>query len=179
LGGGRGAKARPGTLNCGSASIGTANQLDAERSGIGALHVRFKGAPENLTELLAGRLDFFCPADICLPHIQDGRLVALAMGSSKRSTVLSNLQTTVELVVPDPNYDFWVGMFMPTATPRDIVDKLDHETAKANPEVKESLGKPGAEQNLMDPLVFDSEIKKEIATNAALVKAAGIPIRSR
>jgi tripartite-type tricarboxylate transporter receptor subunit TctC len=141
--------------------------------------VRFKGTPENLTELLAGRLDFFCPADICLPLIQDGRLVALAMGSSKRSTVLSNLQTTVELAVPDPSYDFWVSMFMPTATPRDIVDNPDRETAKANPAVKESLGKPGAEQNLMDPRVFDSEIRKEIATNAALVKAAGVPIRSQ
>jgi tripartite-type tricarboxylate transporter receptor subunit TctC len=169
------AKARPGTLN----------QLNAERFRIGAdidaVHVPFKGTPENLTELLAGRLDyFFCPVNICLPLINDGRLVALAMGSSKRSAVLPNLPTTVELGVPDSNYDFWVGMFMPAATPRDIVDKLHRETAKAlaNPAVKESLGKLGAEQNLMDPRAFDSEIRKEIAANAALVKAAGIPISS-
>src|SRR5258707_8634015 len=87
------AKARPGTLNYGSAGIGTANQLNAERFRIGAdidaVHVPFKGTPENLTELLAGRLDyFFCPVNICLPLINDGRLVALAMGSSKRSAVL-------------------------------------------------------------------------------------------
>ena len=82
--------------------------------------------------------------------------------------------------MPDSNYDFWVGMFMPAATPRDIVDKLHRETAKAlaNPAVKESLGKLGAEQNLMDPHAFDSEISKEIAANAALVRAAGIPISS-
>lgn len=179
------AKARPGTLNYGSAGIGTANQLNAERFRIGAdidaVHVPFKGTPENLTELLAGRLDyFFCPVNICLPLINDGRLVALAMGSSRRSAVLPNLPTTVELGVPDSNYDFWVGMFMPAATPRDIVDKLHRETGKAlaNPAVKESLGKLGAEQNLMDPRAFDSEIRKEIAANAALVKAAGIPISS-
>jgi tripartite-type tricarboxylate transporter receptor subunit TctC len=179
------AKARPGTLNYGSAGIGTANQLNAERFRIGAdidaVHVPFKGTPENLTELLAGRLDyFFCPVNICLPLINDGRLVALAMGSSRRSAVLPNLPTTVELGVPDSNYDFWVGMFMPATTPRDIVDKLHRETAKAlaNPAVKGSLGKLGAEQNLMDPSAFDSEIRKEIAANAALVKAAGIPISS-
>lgn len=179
------AKARPGTLNYGSAGVGTANQLNAERfrigAGIDAVHVPFKGTPEVLTELLAGRLDyFFCPVNICLPLIVDGRLVAIAMGSTRRSAVLPDLPTTVELGVPDSNYDFWVGMFVPAATPRDIVDKLHRETAKAlaNPAVKESLGKLGAEQNLMEPRAFDSEISKEIAANAALVKAAGIPISS-
>ncbi|MFO1083191.1 MAG: tripartite tricarboxylate transporter substrate binding protein [Reyranellaceae bacterium] len=176
------AKAKPGSLNYGSAGIGTANQLNAERfrigAGIDAVHVPFKGTPENLTELMAGRLDyFFCPVTICLPLIKDGRLVALAMGSSRRSAVLPDLPTTVELGVPDSNYDFWVGMFVPAGTPRDIVDKLHRETAKAlaNPAVKESLAKLGAEQNLMDPATFDAEIRKEIASNAALVKAAGIP----
>ena len=177
------AKARPGTLNYGSAGVGTANQLNAERfrigAGIDAVHVPFKGTPEVVTELLAGRLDyFFCPVNICLPLINDGRLVALAMGSSRRSAVLPDLPTTVELGVPDSNYDFWVGMFVPAATPRDIVDKLHRETVKAlaNPAVKESLGKLGAEQNVMEPRAFDSEISKEIAANASLVKAAGIPI---
>lgn len=177
------AKARPGTLNYGSAGVGTANQLNAERFRIGAdidaVHVPFKGTPEVLTELLAGRLDyFFCPVNICLPLINDGRLVALAMGSTRRSAVLPDLPTTVELGVPDSNYDFWVGMFVPVATPRDVVDRLHRETVKAlaNQAVKESLGKLGAEQNLMEPRAFDSEIGKEIAANATLVKAAGIPI---
>lgn len=179
------AKARPGTLNYGSAGVGTANQLNAERFRIGAdidaVHVPFKGTPEVLNELLAGRLDyFFCPVNICLPLINDGRLVALAMGSTRRSAVLPDLPTTVELGVPDSNYDFWVGMFVPAATPRDIVDRLHRETAKAlaNPAVKESLGKLGAEQNLLEPRAFDAEIAREIAANAALVKAAGIPISS-
>jgi len=145
------------------------------------LIARAKARPEVLTELLAGRLDyFFCPVNICLPLINDGRLVALAMGSSRRSAVLPDLPTTVELGVPDSNYDFWVGLFVPAATPRDIVDKLHRETvtALANPAVKESLGKLGAEQNVLEPRAFDSEISKEIAANAALVKAAGIPIGS-
>jgi tripartite-type tricarboxylate transporter receptor subunit TctC len=66
------------------------------------------------------------------------------------------------------------------ATPRDIVDRLFRETARAleEPAVKESLAGFGAEQNLLEPRAFDREIRKEIAANAALVKAAGIPISS-
>jgi tripartite-type tricarboxylate transporter receptor subunit TctC len=179
------AKARPGVLNYGSAGIGTANQLNAERfrvgAGIDAVHVPFKGTPEVVTELLAGRIDyFFCPINVCLPLINQKRVLALGMGSSRRSAALPDLPTTVELGVPESDYNFWVGMFIPAETPRDIVDKVFRETARAlqEPAVKESLAGLGAEQNLLEPRVFDREIAKEIAANAALVKAAGIPISS-
>ncbi|MEI6204221.1 MAG: tripartite tricarboxylate transporter substrate-binding protein, partial [Enhydrobacter sp.] len=86
--------------------------------------------------------------------------------------------TTMELGVPESNYDFWVGMFAPSGTPREIVDKLYAETVKAfaNPKVKESFVQLGAEPDLLEPKAFDERIRKEIATNAALVKASGIPI---
>jgi tripartite-type tricarboxylate transporter receptor subunit TctC len=179
------AKARPGTLNYGSAGVGTANQLNAERfrigAGIDAVHVPFKGTPEVMNELLAGRIDyFFCPINVCLPLIEAKRVVPLAMGSSRRSAALPELPTTLELGVPDSDYNFWVGLFVPAETPRDIVGRLYRETARAlqDPAVKESLAGLGAEQNLMEPKAFDAEIRKEIAANAALVKAAGIPISS-
>jgi len=179
------AKAKPGALNYGSAGIGTANQLNAERfrvgAGIDAVHVPFKGTPEVVTELLAGRIDyFFCPINVCPPLINQKRLLALGMGSGRRSAALPDLPTTVELGVPESDYNFWVGMFVPAETPREVVDKLYRETARAlaNPAVKESLTNLGAEQNLMEPRAFDGEIRKEIAVNAALVKAAGIPISS-
>jgi len=179
------AKARPGTLNYGSAGVGTANQLNAERfrigAGIDAVHVPFKGTPEVINELLAGRIDyFFCPINVCLPLIAAKRVVALAMGSSRRSAALPELPTTLELGVPDSDYNFWVGLFVPAETPRDIVGRLYRETARAlqDPAVKDSLAGLGAEQNLMEPKAFDAEIRKEIEANAALVKAAGIPISS-
>ena len=129
------AKARPGALNYGSAGIGTANQLNAERfrvgAGIDAVHVPFKGTPEVLTEVLAGRVDyFFCPINVCLPLINEKRVLALAMGSSRRSAALPDLPTTLELGVPNSDYNFWVGMFVPAETPRAIVDKLYAETAR-------------------------------------------------
>jgi len=177
------ARAKPGALNYGSAGIGTANQLNAERfragAGSDAVHVPFKGTPEVVTELMAGRIDyFFCPINVCLPLINEKRVIALGMGSSRRSAALPDLPTTLELGVPESDYNFWVGMFVPAETPRDIVDKLYRETTRAltSPELRASLAQLGAEPNLMEPRTFDAEIKKEIATNAALVKAAGIPI---
>ena len=180
------AKARPGALNYGSAGLGTANQLNAERfrvgAGIDAVHVPFKGTPEVVSEVLAGRIDyFFCPVNVCVPLINDKRLLALGMGSSRRSVALPDLPTTVELGVPESDYNFWVGMFLPAETPREIVDRLYRETARAlaTPAVKESLSRLGAEQNLMESRAFDAEIRREISANAALVKASGIPISSQ
>ena len=179
------AKAKPGVLNYASAGVGTANQFNAERfrvgAGIDAVHVPFKGTPEALTEVMAGRVDYyFCPVNVCLPMINEKRVLALGMGSSRRAAALPDLPTTVELGVPDSDYDFWVGMFVPAETPREIVDRLYVETRKAfaNPKVMESFAQLGAEADLMEPKAFDARIKKEIAINAALVKASGIPISS-
>src|SRR5258707_982012 len=177
------AKAKPGVFNYASAGVGTANQLNAERfrvgAGIDAVHVPFKGTPEALTEVMSGRVDYyFCPVNVCLPMINEKRVLALGMGSSRRAAALPDLPTTLELGVPESDYNFWVGMFVPAETPREIVDRLFRETAKAlqTPAVRQSLAGLGAEQNLLEPRVFDGEIRKEIAANAALVKAAGIPI---
>jgi tripartite-type tricarboxylate transporter receptor subunit TctC len=180
----RAAKAKPGAMNYASAGVGTATQLNAERfrlgAGIEVVHVPFRGTPEALTEIITGRVDFyFCPVNAVLPMISEKQVQALAMGSSKRSAALPDLQTTLEAGVPNSDYNFWVGMFVPSKTPREIVNRLHQETAKAleNKEVRESMAKLGAESMLMRPDEFDAYIRKEITTNAALVKAAGIPIQ--
>jgi tripartite-type tricarboxylate transporter receptor subunit TctC len=177
------AKARPGTLNYGSAGVGTANQLNAERfrigAGIDAVHVPFKGTPEALTEVMAGRVDYyFCPVNVCVPMIREKRLLALGMGSSKRSAALPELPTTLELGVPNSDYNFWVGLFMPSGTPREILDKLYRETARAieSPELRQGMAQLGAEASLVEPDAYNRQLRKEIADNAVLVKAAGIPI---
>jgi len=177
------AKAKPGTLNYGSAGVGTANQLNAERfrigAGIDAVHVPFKGTPEALTEVLAGRVDYyFCPVNVCVPMIREKRLLALGMGSSRRSAALPDLPTTLELGVPNSDYNFWVGLFLPSGTPREIVQKLYTETARAieSPELRAGMSQLGAEASLVEPDAYNLQLKKDIADNAALVKAAGIPI---
>jgi len=175
------AKAKPGTLTYASAGAGSATQLNAERFRLGAgfegVHVPFKGTPEALTEILTGRVDYyFCPVISVLQFIKEGKLLALAAGSSKRSSALPDVPTTLEAGVPNSDYNFYVGMMLPSKTPRAVVDTLYQNVAKAlqAPDTKERLGKLGAEPMLMTPAEFDAHIRKEIASNAALVKAAGV-----
>jgi len=174
-------KAKPGAFTYASAGVGTATQLNAERfrlgAGVDAVHVPFKGTPEALTEIIAGRVDYyFCPVNAVLPLIADGKLLALAMGSSKRSAALPQVPTTVEEGVANSDYNFWVGMFVPSKTPREVVTRMQQEAAKAldAPQVVDSMKSLGAEKMLMKPDEFDAYIRAQIKTDAALVKAAGI-----
>lgn len=178
------AKARPGQLNYASAGMGSATQLNAERfrlgAGLDAVHVPFKGTPEAITELIAGRVDYyFCPVVNALPLVKEGKLLALAVGSTQRSSALPDLPTTVEAGVANSDYNFWVGMFVPAKTPRDIVAKLHAQTVKAlqSPETRARYARLGAETQIFTPEKFDAYIRAEIAANAALVKAAGIKVR--
>jgi tripartite-type tricarboxylate transporter receptor subunit TctC len=177
------AKAKPGSITYASAGAGSATQLNAERFRLGAgfegVHVPFKGTPEALTDVVSGRVDiYFCPVIAVHQFLKEGRLVALAVGSTKRSTALPDLPTTLEAGIPNSDYNFWVGMAVPSKTPRAIVTKLHQNTEKAirSPELNERMAKLGAEQWLMTPQEFDAYIRKEIAANAALVKAAGITV---
>jgi tripartite-type tricarboxylate transporter receptor subunit TctC len=177
------AKARPGALNYASAGAGSATQLNAERfklgAGFDAVHIPFKGTPEALTEVLTGRVDYyFCPVISVLQFIKDGKLLALAAGSTKRSSALPDVPTTLEAGIPNSDYNFWVGMVVPSKTPRDIVNKLHRQTLNAlqAPDLRERMAKLGAEPMIMTPGEFDAYIRKEIGSNAALVKAAGIKV---
>ena len=131
----------------------------------------------DLTEIITGRVDYyFCPVVSVLPLLKDGKIVALAVGSTRRSSALPDLPTTLEAGVPNSDYNFWVGMFAPAKTPRPVVDRLYRETAKALqlPEVREKMARLGAEPMDFTPERFNAYIRDEIAANAALVKAAGI-----
>ena len=177
------AKAKPGTLTYASAGAGSATQLNAERFRLGAgfegVHVPFKGTPEALTEVITGRVDiYFCPVISVLQFLKEGRVLGLAVGSTRRSSVLPDLPTTLEAGIPNSDYNFWVGMAVPAKIPRSIVAKLHQNTMKAlqAPDLTERMAKLGAEQMLMTPQQFDAYIKNEIGINAALVKAAGITV---
>jgi tripartite-type tricarboxylate transporter receptor subunit TctC len=175
------ANARPGALNFASVGEGSASHLSAERfrlsAGLQAVHVPFKGGPEAMTEVMAGRIDFFFVAlGAALPQVQDGRLTALAVNSTKRSRALPAVPTTQETGFNDAEYPTWFGLFLPAKTPRDIVDKLHRETLKAlqEPKVRDKLATLGVEPMLITSSDFAAHIEKEIAVNAALVKAIGL-----
>lgn len=173
------AHAKPGSINFGSAAAST--QLNAERfrrsARMDAVHIPFKGAPEALTEVVAGRLDFyFSPIAPALPLLREGKVTALAVGSSKRASILPDLPTTLEAGFPDSDYNFWVGLFVPARTPGALIEGLHHATAAAlqSPEVRERLPKLGAEPMAMTPVELDALVREELRSNAVLVKAAGM-----
>ena len=173
--------AKSGSLSYASAGVGSATHWAAERlrvsAGFQAVHVPFRGGPEALTEVMTGRVDFTCMGmSASLPFIRDGKLVPLAVSSAKRSSALPAIPTTLESGLADSDYNYWMGMFVPAKTPREIVDRLYQETQKALrlPAVVEKFGPQGIEPMPMTPAEFDALIKKEIAINVALVKAAGL-----
>jgi tripartite-type tricarboxylate transporter receptor subunit TctC len=170
-----------GQMTFASAGVGSATHWAAERfilsAGIKATHVPFRGGPEALTEVMTGRIDFCCigmPAT--LPLVRDGRLLALAVSTPKRSTALPDVPTVLEAGFKDADYTFWNGMFVPAKTPRSIVDHLHEETMKALalPEVQAKLKPQGVEPLPRKPDEIDAMIVREIASNVALAKAAGL-----
>jgi len=178
------ARAKPGSMNFASAGQGSATHLNAEKfkmaAKIDATNIPFKGSGEAVTEVLSGRVDYyFSPIAPVIGQIKEGQLLALAVGSPKRAAALPDVPTTTEAGVPGSEFNFWIGMMAPAKTPRDIVERLNAEVAKAlaSPEVKERFAKLGADAWTLKPEQFDAYIKEEIASNAQLVKAAGLSVQ--
>jgi len=164
-----------------SAGIGSATHWAAERlrlaAGFQAEHVPFKGGPPALTEVAAGRVDFMSiGVSSGMPFIRSGRLIPLAVSTLKRSSALPDVPTTTEVGYPNSDYTFWNGMLVPAKTPAGIVNRLHEETMKVlrQPGVIERLKSQGIEPMALSPAEFDALIAKEIESNKAIVKAAGL-----
>ena len=175
------AKAKPGALTFSSVGVGSATQMAAERflasAGIKAVHVPFKGGAEAMSEVMAGRVDFFFgPVGLVLPLVRDGKLTALVVNGAKRSAALPDVPTTGEAGYAHADYPFWFGLFAPAKTPREIVEKLNREAEKVldTPKVRERLTALGVDPMIMSPAEFDAYVRKDIVASAALVKSADI-----
>jgi tripartite-type tricarboxylate transporter receptor subunit TctC len=175
------ARAKQQSLNYASAGVGSASHWAAERfrvaAGIQAVHVPFRGGPDATLQTMMGNIDFYSPAMTnARANVADGRLVALAVSTLKRSSAMPEVPTLLELGYKDADYTYWNGLFVPAKTPREIVAKLYREiTAVLElPAVKEKFNSQGIEPMPMTPEEFDALIVKEIAANHAIVKAAGL-----
>jgi tripartite-type tricarboxylate transporter receptor subunit TctC len=175
------AKSTPGTFNFSSVGIGSATHLSAERfrssAGIAAIHVPFRGGAEAISEVIAGRIDFFFgPPALVLPHVHEGKLTALVVNGTNRTPALPDVPTTQEAGFRDAEYPIWYGLFVPAKTPRNVVNTLHSETVKAlqAPKVRERIAALFVDPMVMMPNDFDAYVQKEMDINAMLVKAAGI-----
>lgn len=163
------------------ASPGAFTHLNTERFRIAAdfdaQRIPFKGAPEALTEVMAGRVGFyFSPVFAALPLINSGKLIALAVTGTQRTPLLPSVPTFAEIGFAKADDNFWIGLFVPAKTPPAIIERLHKETAVSvrSPDVIERLSKFGAEPLIASSEQFEAMVKRQISENAVLIKASGI-----
>src|SRR5882672_613664 len=174
------AKAKPGALNYPSAGIGSASHVNSEKfiavTGIEAVHVPLKGAPEMITETMSGRTQFGTVGiSAAQSAIRSGQLLGLAVSSRKRAPNLPDVPTVAEAGVPDAEFNFWIGVLAPGQTPRPIVHKLHDEFDRAlqSPDVRDRHAKLGADTMPMSPEQFDAMMREDLATLGKLLRDAG------
>jgi tripartite-type tricarboxylate transporter receptor subunit TctC len=129
-------KANPGKLNYASAGVGTTPHLAAamwaQRSGIEAVHVPYKGVGPSYVDLVSGKVQMlFSSIAGALPFTSKGSVIALATTGSKRSPVYPDLPTVAEAGLPGYDVDLWLGVFAPATVPRDVLAKLNEGISKA------------------------------------------------
>jgi tripartite-type tricarboxylate transporter receptor subunit TctC len=175
------AKKQDASIAFGSVGIGSAVHLSAEKfrlaAGFEATHVPYRGGAEVITDILGGRIDFyFCPLAIALPLIREGQVRALLVSTPKRVADLPDVPTPDEIGLKDADSAIWFGVFMPSKTPRDIIDKFHAAGIKVlnSPEMQRSLQHLGVEALPMTPAEMDEFVVRETAANLRVIKAAGI-----
>ncbi len=178
------ARKTPGGVSYASNGNGTSQHLSAEMfattMGLKFNHVPFKGSAPAITAMLGGQVDFaFAVAPDALAHVKAGKLRALAVTGAKRAAPLPEVPTMAEAGVPGYEATAWFGYLAPAGTPREAIDRLNAEIAKAleSPDVRDRLA-PGGLSELPGgtPERFGELVKSEIAKWSRVVKESGAKI---
>ncbi|HET7835698.1 MAG TPA: tripartite tricarboxylate transporter substrate binding protein [Variovorax sp.] len=177
-------RARPGGLSSASAGTGTSQHLALElmayKSGVKFTHVPYKGSGPAIQDVIGGQVDMmFDTTVVAGPHIQSGKLRALAVTSAKRLASMPNVPTVAESGIPglaDFEVVSWQAIFVPAGTPAPIVDRLHNEIRKilAQPEMQEKLKGFGMEPADMTTAQIAAFQKSEVDKWAQVIKAANI-----
>ena len=177
------AKAQPGKLSYGHAGVGTSQHLGAElfkyMANVDIASVPYRGTTALMPDLLSGRIAMsFANIVNVLPLAKEGKLRALAITSIKRSALAPDLPTMAESGFPGFEAVPWFGLLAPSGTPKDIIDKLHSETAKAlaMPDVRKKFDELGLEPVGNTPAEFAAVIKKETPEWAKVIKDASIKL---
>jgi tripartite-type tricarboxylate transporter receptor subunit TctC len=177
------ARAKPGQLKFGSAGTGhfvhLAGEMFKTAAGVDMLHVPYKGVNAALTDMLGGRIElmFDAPAQY-EPHLQSGKVRALAVASAKRLARLPDVPTTAEAGLPGYELASWFGLAAPAGTPAEAIARLNAEVLKAltAADVVETLKKLGLEPAGSSPQEYAAMIVEDLARWRRAVKAAGIKL---
>jgi tripartite-type tricarboxylate transporter receptor subunit TctC len=151
-------KANPGKLNFASAGVGTTPHLAGElfklRTGVDATHIPYRGIGASFTDIMSGKVQFaFSSIAGALPFTSDNRVRAIATTGPKRTPAYPDLPTVSEAGLPGFEVDLWLAVFVPNATPANVVNRLNAELKKAldNPDTRAALAKVGVEPRGTSP----------------------------
>jgi tripartite-type tricarboxylate transporter receptor subunit TctC len=177
------AKANPGKLSWGTQGFGVAPHLLLElfklETGTNIVHVPYRGTAPMLSAILGGEVQVVAdPMTTCLPHIQSGKLRAIAIAGSERTPKLPDVPTTKEGGYPKIDSPFWLAVVAPAGTPQPIVDKLNaafRESMKPA-ETQALLAKLGADIKIGTPADLGKMLAKELALWSGVVKDAKIKV---
>ncbi|SFU35872.1 Tripartite-type tricarboxylate transporter, receptor component TctC [Polaromonas sp. YR568] len=177
------AKAKPKTISSASAGSGTSQHLSLEllgfKSGTQFIHVPYKGSGPAIQDVIGGQVDMmFDTTVVAGPHIQSGKVRALAVTSAKRLESMPNVPTVAESGVPGFEVTSWQGIFVPAGTPKPIIDKLHDEILKiiAQPEMQERLKGLGMQPTPLTTAEVTAFQKAEVEKWAQVIKAANVKL---
>ena len=160
-------------------SIHMAGELFKVRTGLKTQHVPYKGSAPAVTDLIGGQVQYmFDNMPASWPHVQSGKLRALAVTTKTRSSTAPDVPTMEESGVAPFDVTSWFGMVAPKGTPKDVVDKVNKAMNAAfdKPEVKAAYAKLGAVAERTTPAQFSQFIRSEVANWAPVVKASGAKV---
>ncbi len=176
-------KDRPGKLNFGSAGSGTTHHLIGEMfkgaTGTFITHIPYRGAGPAMADLLAGQIDMmFDGLGSSVPQIKSGKLVPIAVTTDKRSFALPDVPSLAELGLKGFDGKTWYALWAPAGTPREIVNRMQQEVAKAlqTKELQEAWKALGADQGGQSPEEFGRLVSAEVTKWAKVVKDSGAKI---
>lgn len=178
------AKASPGKLNFGSSGVGGVNHIMTElfmrEAKIKLQHIPYKSMGETMVGILSGDIDvlILSPA-AAAPYIENKTVIPIAIAAAKRWSSLPNVPTTIEAGLPGFVANNWFGFAVPKGTPKEIIDWLYKETAKAllSPEVKMRLAAQGVEPGGITPAKFEAVIRNDTRQMSDVIQAAGIKVQ--
>jgi tripartite-type tricarboxylate transporter receptor subunit TctC len=177
------AKAQPGKLNYASAGSGVANHLAMElfkqMAGVDITHVPYKGAPQAVTDVLAGHMNMmFNSIAPLVGHIKAGRVRVLGIASAKRSPQLPEVPTISEAGVPGFEAENWFGMFAPAKTPQRIIARLNEAVVKVvrSPEIQSQFAALGADAVGNSPEEFAAFVRRDMEKYAKVVRISGAKV---
>jgi len=177
------AKAKPKTISSASAGNGTSQHMTLEllsfRTGTQFVHVPYKGSGPAIQDVMGGQVDMmFDTTVVAGPHIQSGKVRAIAVSSAKRVDSLPDVPTIAESGVPNFEVVSWQGIFVPAGVPKPIIDRLHAEIMKIlqTTEMQDRLKSLGMQPSTMTPEQVSAFQKAEVEKWAQVIKAAGIKL---